>query len=569
MADTSSRADLTSRARAADSWDAGLHADSDVGPIDVGLSVEPSAMGFIVDAPHVGQIRLALDVDEQGITRLTALSRRLADGREGTLQATDANTTRELAQLRARVRALDDRAALLESERDEARDRAALVMEEKKALEQKVLELKTTLGTRRDNLQKALEEATASLEISKAARLEALSDKEKLKAELEGIRTRVAETLQLKELAEADSTRALAELEKVKGELNDVRAARSTLEEQLLSSQAETEQAEDQASAHGQKVAALEEELAQTRTRLTELERQAEGGSALQAELDAARAQITELEASLSEAQSKTREVAEASGRVIELEAELQRAQAEAGRVPGLEAALAETQGQAARVPALEAAVAEAGRAQADRISELEQALAEAQLAAGTSEARLEQALLEARQAAAAGADDALITQLQSDAATLQQQLAESHEVVKAWEGALATEQAATAEAREVARQLKEQVGKLTTERDEARSIARQLHQKAAGKPGEGPPKEQPAKLGAERDRLALQVEALSRQLEGERSARARAVAERDALKDRLGPAALSTETEVPAVTPPYEPTTEPHNVVPPGKKKP
>jgi hypothetical protein len=77
--------------------------------------------------------------------------------------------------------------------------------------------------------------------------------------------------------------------------------------------------------------------------------------------------------------------------------------------------------------------------------------------------------------------------------------------------------------------------------------------------------KDQTARLTAERDRLALQVEALSRQLEGERTARVRAVAEREALRERLRSTSVSTETDVPAVSAP----TEPHNVVPADGKKP
>ncbi|MEW6434656.1 MAG: hypothetical protein AB1730_24420 [Myxococcota bacterium] len=582
MSDPSPRAHITSRARAADSWDAGLHAESDVGPIDVGLSVEPTALGLVLDAPHVGQVRLALDVDAQGVTRLSALSRRLDDGTPGVLQVADATTSRELARLRARVQELEDRSGLLESERDEARARAALVMEERRELERRVLELKANLSARREAVQQSLQETTAQLEIEKSGRLEALAERERLRDELEALRAQLAdaETGYATTRAEADEARA--RVEQLDRELEDVRTARAALEEQLLASQVEAEQA---AGALEARVKELEQALADSQRRGDER------AEASRTELETARARVTELEQALAEATATASRVAaleqtaaegaahverlaaleaalaEAQGqaaRVSELEASLAEAQGRAARVSELEASLAEAQGRAARVAELEAALTDAQT----RVAELEQALAEAQRAAGEREAKLEEALLAARQSAKAGGSDALVAQLQAELTVATQQLHESHEVVQAWEAALSTEQAATAEARTIARQLKEQVDRLTAERDEARAIARQLHQRLAGK-GEPATKEQLAKLTQERDRLALQVDSLGRQLEGERTARARAVAERDALREKLGDAGIRTETDIPVVSPPDDPTTEPHNAVPSAKKKP
>lgn len=551
MSDTSVRADITSRARAADSWDAGLHAESDVGPIDVGLSVEPEALGVIVDAPHLGQIRLAFDLDAQGVARLSSGVRRLADGREDVLQA---GADRDHARLKAQLRALEDRAALLETERDEARDRAALVMEERRALEQRTLQLKAELSSRRDEHQRQLEEATARLEIEQAARLEAQAGKERLRDELEALRARAADgdaTLAAElERTRADAADARAQLDRVTAELGDVQAARATLEEQLLSQQGEAEEAAEKAQANADVAGRLEARVAE-----------------LEAALVDAQAQVEALRTQTEAAAAAQPELASARERVRELEASLAQAQATAARAAELETALTQAE---ARTGASASALAEAERVKAARIAELEQALADTQMASGAREAQLEQALLEAQQAAQAPAgDDAAVGQLQAEVAALQAQVAESHEIVKDWQSALANEQTATAEAREIARQLKLQHDQAVAERDEARGIARQLHQKLAGKTGEAPAKDQVLKLTAERDRLTLQVDALGRQLEGERTARARAVAERDALKERLAGEAVRTETDVPAVGAPGDPTTEPHNLVPSAKKKP
>lgn len=61
-------------------WEGGAHADLDGGPMDVGLAITPEAMGLTIDAPVLGQLRAAFAVHRDGSTRLTALSRRTAEG---------------------------------------------------------------------------------------------------------------------------------------------------------------------------------------------------------------------------------------------------------------------------------------------------------------------------------------------------------------------------------------------------------------------------------------------------------------------------------------------------------
>ena len=76
------RADVTSRTRGEDTFEAGVHADAEVGAIDVGLAVQKDAIGIVIDAPVVGQLKVALEVAPDGTTRLASMQRRLIDGTE-------------------------------------------------------------------------------------------------------------------------------------------------------------------------------------------------------------------------------------------------------------------------------------------------------------------------------------------------------------------------------------------------------------------------------------------------------------------------------------------------------
>ena len=82
MAGSPKRADVSSETGTPDAWDAGLHAESAAGPIDVGLSVEPSAVGLIIDAPGIGILKLAFDLHPDGSARLSRASRRLKRQRQ-------------------------------------------------------------------------------------------------------------------------------------------------------------------------------------------------------------------------------------------------------------------------------------------------------------------------------------------------------------------------------------------------------------------------------------------------------------------------------------------------------
>ncbi|MFZ5438803.1 MAG: hypothetical protein ACOZQL_02280, partial [Myxococcota bacterium] len=199
MADPRLRADLLSRITAPDTWDAGLHAESDAGPIDVGLSVEPTALGVLIDAPGVGQLRVAFDVTEDGTTRLSRASRLLSDGREAPMIAVDEakvlQLEGELERLRRTFQAvqteLGEQLGHLTTERDEARDRAAILSDERKELQSEVA-----------RLERELSAAVAAAQAEKDARLEALADRDRARTEVD---------LRAGELADARTGREAAD----------------------------------------------------------------------------------------------------------------------------------------------------------------------------------------------------------------------------------------------------------------------------------------------------------------------------------------------------------------------
>jgi len=164
----------------------------------------------------------------------------------------------------------------------------------------------------------------------------------------------------------------------------------------------------------------------------------------------------------------------------------------------------------------------EAARAQlASRVRTLEAELRTREMSETTLRRKLE-----ALGAAARGADAAQAEQ--------QRLLEEARSQAERLEARAAEEQRGTAEAREVARQLKAQLDLAAQEREEARGIARALHARAASLPAlEAELAQLKAATTAERQRLGLQIESLGRQLDQERTARARVLSELDALKRR------------------------------------
>ncbi len=312
MSESRRRADVSSRATAPDAWDAGLHAESEAGPIDVGLCVEPSAVGLIVDAPGIGQIKLAFDLQADGTTRLARASRRLSDGRDATLVAIDEAKVLQLEGALARLQKThEELTGTLVTERDEARDRAAVLSEDRKELAAEL-----------ESVRQQLSSITADLTTEKEGRLDLLAEREKAREQLADLtterddaRARLAvleeSARQEAEAREQANATARAELQRVTGELESLRSA---------SGDAGTAQAQ------------LSEDVAEARSRITGLQSELDtlrSGSAEQASqletLRAGAAEQSQLAAELETARSELDTLRAASAEQTRLAAELAR----------------------------------------------------------------------------------------------------------------------------------------------------------------------------------------------------------------------------------------------------
>ncbi len=503
MLDSRNRAEVSSRITAPDAWDAGLHAESEAGPIDVGLCVEPRAVGLMIDAPGIGRLKVAFDVSADGTTRLSRATRNATviavdEARvlqlEGELDRLRRTSTAVQSQLDAQV-------GHLTTERDEARDRAAILSEEGKEL---------ALVAR--EAEQGLSSASAALQVERDARLATLAEREKARAELDRFREELeggSATL-ARELAESRVARDAAAQA-----LEVMRARLADLEAQVAEAKEETETRDLALGTERDERQRLETALASVRAEL--------GASAPAADLEAARATVGALEAELTTAREAlasavpateldaARAQLAASVPATELEAAqqaiaaLEAALASAAPATELDAAQAQLSAAMAATATLEAELATAREALNAAVSaetfeaiRAHAAALEAQLAASVPASEFETAQgtiasLEAALAAAgapgeADAARARLTSLQAELASreesvsmavargdaLQAELAASEERLNA-------EAVATREAREIALKLKTQSDKLLLERDEARAVARQLHQKMAG----------------------------------------------------------------------------------------
>ncbi|MDP2271073.1 MAG: hypothetical protein Q8K32_10110 [Archangium sp.] len=267
MADSRKRADVSSRTNAPDAWDAGLHAESEAGPIDVGLSVEPSALGLIIDAPGIGLLKLAFDVKPDGTTRLSRASRRLTDGRDASLVAIDESKVLQLEGALERLQKThEELTGTLLTERDEARDRAAVISEDRKDLKEELKSVRAQLSS-----------LTADLQTEKDGRLMILAEREKARAELDRFR----------EEQDAGSTTLMGELTQVRARLDQKDAQLTVVLEESR-----------------QKVEAAAEELVSTQEKIAELAAALDESREKLVQLEAARARVTELETRLAATES-------------------------------------------------------------------------------------------------------------------------------------------------------------------------------------------------------------------------------------------------------------------------
>jgi len=634
MTTAPARSGVSSRSRGPETFETGLHADADFGAIDVGLAVDGGTFGVVIDAPVVGQLRVAFEVAADGITRLSSLARRNAEGLEMQVVVVDETKTRaleaELASLRQSYQAMQSHSSdahqQLGADRDEALARIASLTAE---LEQE----RSTLAEARSQAEEALNLAKSEAEAERARVIgETEARALELKAESERLSSEAATTAELaKTDAEAELTRvteaAAVEARRLEGELEaartetrteqeagqtllgerdqaraDLERLRGELDAGSASSLAELSEARAAREASEAERAGLQTELAESTAALEAGQRaltDAQGDiERLTGELASARAaqesdlgQISrELEvtkaalgeartAHLSEVDQRSAEVIEARSTRERLERELDdaralldgdRSSAEQSRLAmrdvlvekeqALSATAAEryrlVEAHAEELAAAQAREDEAraslSAAEADRgqltneLTELRAAWEQREVSLG-AELAASQAHLEAREEAFARAVE------QRDGAAqerdmLREQLEQLNAQLQSFQVALEAQRQAAADAQRVATQHQTQAATLVLERDEARNVARGLHQRIAGGAGVEAIKAELAALrgaldaerqnmtgvASERDRAMLQVEALGRQLDQERSARAKAVQERDQYRDRF-----------------------------------
>ena len=201
----------------------GAHADSEAGPIDVGLAITSEAMGLTVDAPQLGQLRAAFAVLRDGTTRLTALSRRTAEGIDTPILGLNdesrlARLHFELDAREGELRAIEARAQTLEEALAEERKQSSATQDELKqtqsslqTTEQRRSAADTTLGEVRGRL------AQTQIEL-RAARTDAAQKLAAAAAELAGLTDRFEQSERLLSQANAHAAQLGQQLAVVQGE---------------------------------------------------------------------------------------------------------------------------------------------------------------------------------------------------------------------------------------------------------------------------------------------------------------------------------------------------------------
>ena len=489
MSESRKRAAITSKTTAPDAWDAGLHGESDAGPIDVGLSIEPSAVGVIVDAPGVGLLKVAFDVDADGTTRLARASRRLSDGREAPLVVIDEQQVLRLEGELQRARAeFDQQLGQLTTERDEARDRAGIVSDERQKA-----------AARRDELEARLRTVSAQLQGEKDAQLQLVNEREMLREELDAARAELARVEKALEsasgLARGAEAQHQTELEWISSELkrkdeeltaaNQKAGARSE-EATRLSAEVEALKAEldartlelEEARAQVDALTAEKSKLELALDRLThEHEQLTLKHEALTKELQVSRELTAEAEGRLQaladssddthrEAQDRlAEELAQLTAQLDDRQRELDDARAQL-QITTEELAARESQHAEAesKLSAVEAALAEANARHEEERGRY--TTSESMVTAERNDARARISALDEQVQEATRSGELAVATERIERERAEQELEQLRAELTAAKGA-------TAEARALA-------NRLLAERDEARTVARQLNQKAA-----------------------------------------------------------------------------------------
>ena len=138
--------------------DAGLHAETGAGPVDVGLALSDTAAGMVVDAPGLGIVRVAFEVGEEGTIKRTALSRKTtaSDLFVAPIVVLEAQVAAALADARAlngKLANADARADTLEEALRNTSEKLAAELQRATALETALATEKATLAERQAELE--------------------------------------------------------------------------------------------------------------------------------------------------------------------------------------------------------------------------------------------------------------------------------------------------------------------------------------------------------------------------------------------------------------------------------
>lgn len=571
------RSGVSSRSRGPQTFETGLHADADFGTIDVGLAVDAGTFGVVIDAPVVGRLRAAFEVSADGSTRLSSLARRTTEGIDVKVSLFDESKTEALE---AELQQTRDAYAQLSADNDD----------HSQILQQTGNELAATRAEL-ERLEASLNDALNTVALEREARLALLGEREEARAEIELVRgeldagtaalmREVNEARSAHDAVEAERARLSDELTELastldrhREELNagniaqaqlsaDLEAsadARSVLRreiERLEASELHLIKAREALKRELSDAATSEVHLTQDLSSLrTENERALEGQAALQQALDEANAARDLVESKLG---ALTLQLDDSNASRERLEQELEDIRSSAhGERTSVEQTLIELREVlAAKEKQLSASAAERhemGQQHEEALASVRSALSSAENDAGgysaelaglraTSAIEAERLALEVTKVqvsleTAEQERELLREQVEQTSAQLQQ-LQSDHEV---------TQQALDEAQRSAAEHEAANAG-LLTERNEARNVARNLHQRIASGGGVDALKAELVELRSsldsaqttvtnvmtERDRAQLQIEALGRQIDQERSARAKAVAERDQYRDRF-----------------------------------
>jgi chemotaxis protein MotB len=286
------RGDGASRVRGSD-VDAGLHTETDAGPIDVGLALSDTAAGVVVDAPGLGLLRVAFETANDGSIRLTALSRKS--------NAAELYEAPTLVVDKARVDQLEAQVASLEVELEAA-------LAEARGLNGKLANGEARLAT----LEEALEGATAQRARALEKVTSAAARVERIEAKLEAAKAVHAESLAAHEAALQALREEQASATSSREQAHE--AALAALREKLSASASSQEEAHEAAltalrEQHEAEVLELREKVSTTTLQrddaLGEVRALDEKLTALEATAKALREELTAAAAARDEAQAR------------------------------------------------------------------------------------------------------------------------------------------------------------------------------------------------------------------------------------------------------------------------